>query len=220
MKRASKALIRALCTLMFITVALIPYASVRAHTSTTSPVEWACWPDDWTPWCRDDDSDAALYQITMIDANDGWAVGTAGMMLRWDGAQWKVHEPSITGETLTSVAMASADMGWAVGTAGTILRWDGRSWAPQESPTENQLSSVTAVSTTDAWAVGAKGTIIHWDGSEWTSFESPTEQSLLSIAMVSGSDGWAVGGLGQSFAGMVRLGACTGPACRHTTGSI
>lgn len=133
MQRVTKALIRALCALMFITVALTPYASVRAHTSATSPVEWACWPEDWTPWCRDDDSDAALYQITMVDASDGWAVGGGGNIFRWDGGAWSRY-PTSTDQAVFSIAMVTTSDGWAVGAGGLILHWDGSRWSQHESP--------------------------------------------------------------------------------------
>jgi len=70
-----------------------------------------------------------LYDVFMVSASDGWAVGSGGTMIHWDGSSWSnVTSPAAA---LRSVFMVSASDGWAVGYAGTIIRWTGTVWIPE-----------------------------------------------------------------------------------------
>jgi len=74
----------------------------------------------------------------MVSADDGWAVGHGGRIIRWDGNYWNtVESPTTYG--LMSVRMLSASDVWAVGWGGTIIRWTGTEWIP-EFPTAILLS--------------------------------------------------------------------------------
>ena len=58
----------------------------------------------------------------MVSSTDGWAVGTAGTIMRWDGTSWSSVESPIN-VPLYSVDMVSSTEGWVVGADGTIYRW-------------------------------------------------------------------------------------------------
>jgi len=75
-----------------------------------------------------------LRSVFMVNASDGWAVGDAGTIIRWDGDDWRTVT-SPTGHGLLSVFMISADDGWAVGWDGTIIQWTGTEWIIPEFPT-------------------------------------------------------------------------------------
>jgi hypothetical protein len=66
-----------------------------------------------------------LWGIWGDRADRVWAVGTKGLILRWDGASW-THEASGVAEALMSIHGAG-DRAWIVGDRGTILT---RSLAP------------------------------------------------------------------------------------------
>lgn len=116
--------------------------------------------------------------ITMISADDGWAVGTnsleSNLAAHWDGTAWSiVSVPSLRDgrsplNTLTGVSATGPDDVWASGYEGNVpgtvtlkpvvLHYDGSSWTltvPPNPGTEgSRLNAITAVSPTDAWAVG------------------------------------------------------------------
>ena len=79
-----------------------------------------------------------LTSISMVSANDGWAVGlgatsTGGTFLRWNGSAWSIFDNPST-YPLYSVAMVSAADGWATTWSSAtwssvILRWNGSIWA-------------------------------------------------------------------------------------------
>lgn len=118
-----------------------------------------------------------LADVTVISANDAWAVGSfygvdalkRTLTEHWDGSAWKTvasPSPSPFMNELDAVSGVSTSDVWAVGQAGmanfkiepVIERWNGTSWVvspiPSLPPDENYLSGVAAISSTDVWAVG------------------------------------------------------------------
>lgn len=70
-----------------------------------------------------------LSAVTMVSANEGWAIGQEGVIVHYlDGAWASVQSP--TTQALQSIAMVSPAEGWAVGTNGTILHYENGSWSP------------------------------------------------------------------------------------------
>jgi len=71
-----------------------------------------------------------LHSVYMVSADDGWAVGEDGTIIRWDGTDWStVTSPTMA--SLWSVFMVSSSDGWAVSEGGTILQWTGTEWIPE-----------------------------------------------------------------------------------------
>ena len=62
-----------------------------------------------------------LYGIWGASANDIWAVGLKGRIIRWNGRDW-LPVPSSTVANLSAVLGTAADAAYAVGDQGTILR--------------------------------------------------------------------------------------------------
>jgi len=69
----------------------------------------------------------SLYGIAMVSTNEGWAVGSDGLIVHDLGGAWtQVSSP--TDQTLESIAMLSPTEGWAVGDQGTILHYFNGAW--------------------------------------------------------------------------------------------
>jgi hypothetical protein len=123
-----------------------------------------------------------LNDVTVVSANDVWAVGRQGMgafqtlAKHWDGVNWnQVPTPNAdTGSTeLLAVAGAAADDVWAVGRQGDppswlaspdnskpfLIHWNGSEWSVQllpVFPSENgALLRVVARSASEVWVLGA-----------------------------------------------------------------
>jgi hypothetical protein len=58
----------------------------------------------------------------MVNSTDGWAVGSDGCIIRWDGDSWS-NVTSPTAASLSCVNMVSSTDGWTVGADGNIYRW-------------------------------------------------------------------------------------------------
>ncbi|MDP3735318.1 MAG: hypothetical protein Q8R39_02730 [bacterium] len=136
---------------------------------------------------------ATLNDISVVTADDIWAVGNSGTIIHWDGVRWSAF-PSPTGVALQGVSMISATAGFAVGDGGTIIRWDGSAWTSYlPSPTGSRLNGIDMVSATEGWAVGDSGTILRWNGVSWALAPSPVSDMLNDVHMRTESDGRAVG---------------------------
>lgn len=126
--------------------------------------------------------DNALRQISVIAANNIWAVGdhatdntrrglaNRALIEHWNGAGWRVvpaANPGPYANALTGVAAVSQANVWAVGqyqaagSARTLTmteRWDGTQWkfvpSPNPGRTSNNLAGVVAFSANNIWAAG------------------------------------------------------------------
>lgn len=69
-----------------------------------------------------------LHGIALVSANEGWAVGSDGLIVHGLHGVWtRIASP--TGQTLNSIVMLSPTEGWAVGDQGTILHYVHGSWS-------------------------------------------------------------------------------------------
>lgn len=103
-----------------------------------------------------------------------FVVGSAGTILRFDGAAWK-RDDALTDQDLWGVWGASADDVWAVGgtTSPTghpvILRFDGSSWTDMAVPTLQKAGvraffKVWGTARDRAFIIGQNGVVLRWDG--------------------------------------------------------
>lgn len=125
--------------------------------------------------------DNELGAISVISANDMWAVGNTGTGLtslntlteHWNGSSWTVV-PSPNGtfgvNFLADVDGVASNDVWAVGSSWNgstsnnqsrtlILHWNGTNWSKVPSPNttspENRLLGVVAIAANNVWAVGS-----------------------------------------------------------------
>jgi len=147
-----------------------------------------------------------LTAVSIVTANDVWAVGVNGTIIHWDGVSWvapAVVPVGVTDSIFSVFLLPGGLDGWAVGRnvagAAIILRWSGAwptgVWSAVVAPVGAlDLRGVALSSSIQGWAVGRGGTILKWDGAGWTSIApSPTPLDLFSVSIVSASDAWAVG---------------------------
>jgi len=164
-------------------------------------------------------SGGALTSVTVLSANDAWAVGDAfnyylpDIMLHWDGRQWSsVTFPA--GASLAGVSGIAPDDVWAVG-YNTVIHWDGTHWrtviVPEppngwcDSHLGWSLNSVSERAPNDVWSAGycysreaglIYPLVLHWDGALWTYYpihlDSALDVELTAIDAVASGDAWAV----------------------------
>ena len=145
-------------------------------------------------------NDVSIVALDMVNSSDGWAAGSNGTILHWDGKSWKTV-PSPTTADFKDVEMVSSNEGYAIVVEDiawgpySIYRWDGTSWEYITSPvlSNKHLFSVDMINSVDGWAVGSDGVIIHWDGTSWSNVTSPTAAWLNSVDMISSTEGWILG---------------------------
>ena len=99
-----------------------------------------------------------LQSVDMVNSTDGWAVGSEGTIVHWDGMRWN-NVGSPTTANLRTVDMIGSNEVYAIAFATAIpinesvIRWDGASWKNVTTP-RSYLRSVDMISSTVGWAVG------------------------------------------------------------------
>ena len=147
-------------------------------------------------------TNVALSEVSITPGSnglDGWAVGSEGTFIHWDGSDWSV----VAGPTgdFYAVAMVSENDGWATNhieyNQGRIYHWDGTTWdeASGDVAFQDSLAVVPGSNGTDIWSVGWWGQIYRWDGSNWSFSDSTNLLMLSGVDALTASDAWAVGGI-------------------------
>jgi photosystem II stability/assembly factor-like uncharacterized protein len=99
-----------------------------------------------------------LNSVFFLDSSHGWAVGSTGTLLYFNGVGWVPVAAGVS-SNLNSVAQVNPQEAWAVGDSGTILHWNGISWyqtAPSPSISGNpNLNSIFISSNGFGLIVGA-----------------------------------------------------------------
>lgn len=108
-----------------------------------------------------------LYGIHGFAANDVWAVGSAGQVVRFDGITWNTV-PSGTSIGLRAVWGAAADDVWMIGEGGLVLHWDGEALEKLQLDTTQTLTAIWGRSADDITVVGSRGVAFQWDGAAWS----------------------------------------------------
>jgi hypothetical protein len=169
----------------------------------------------------------ALRAVWGFSREQLWAVGDAGVIRSFDGAQWNVDKTP-TGAALNAIHGLVAHDVWAVGASGAAVRWNGTAWSNANAGLAGALSSVRVdiaapppvmdagmpmpapmpMPTLDAgpmdpkgpwsvWAFGEKGHAYRYNGTVWAQLASGTELPLYAAARLREGTLIAVGEHGQ-----------------------
>jgi hypothetical protein len=141
-------------------------------------------------WCVESPPvEELLHGVFAINANEVYAVGDRGTILRRSSDQW-VAMSSGTDRNLRGVWAASSSDVWAVGVEGTILRFNGVSWSHVSSPDTLPYDGVWGSSANDVWLTGSSR-IVRWDGSSFRTFS--LTGTMLSVHGTGPTDVWTSG---------------------------
>ena len=138
---------------------------------------------------------STMYDVILIDENNGWSVGENGTILFTtdDGLNWSQQE-SGTSNNLKGVCFVDNNTGWVVGDSGTILITSngGVDWTQQLTGINNNLWSVSFSDANNGWSVGNQ-VMIHTTNGGTTWISQPSGYDLYSVCFVDASNGWIVG---------------------------
>jgi photosystem II stability/assembly factor-like uncharacterized protein len=149
------------------------------------------------------DTHQPLFDIAMLSATDGWAVGgiEAPVILHYDGQRWRqVGAPETGG--LRALHLLDARTGWAVGDDGAIVRYNGVHWIAERSPTRALLLDVHMYDRDFGWAVGQSnlwnnyGIILVYEDGEWAVDLDRHCPALAAVHTTSRDEALAVGSQG------------------------
>jgi photosystem II stability/assembly factor-like uncharacterized protein len=134
-------------------------------------------------------SSAKFFDLFFVNADNGWAVGTGGVIRRItnasSGTPGFAFQTSGTAQQLNGIFMLDLQRGWIVGNGGTILRTTngGTTWSPQTSGTVSNLRDVYFVNGRCGWVVGENGVILRTTdgGATWALEASNVTTTLWGV---------------------------------------
>lgn len=128
---------------------------------------------------------ALIFDVWGATESDIFAVGNAGHIIHYDGAQWtplKATGWDPPTRDLNAIWGVPGSGVFAVGSEGSIVQGQHKGdLAVASTPTEARLLEVWGRSATDVFAVGEAGTILHYDGDAWSQEPSGTDLDLNAI---------------------------------------
>ncbi|MBI5481009.1 MAG: hypothetical protein HY906_19275 [Deltaproteobacteria bacterium] len=150
-----------------------------------------------------------FFDVWGAAPDDIWAVGSAGLVMHWDGTSWTEIQVPLVGDLLGISGVPPDDTNpapeiWAVGLGGAILHYDGTTWTQQQMPFDDggvpmgtDLHAVASAGRGLATAVGIDATMVETvtGGASWTKKSVPTQETLNGI-WSGGGGSVAVGNLG------------------------
>jgi photosystem II stability/assembly factor-like uncharacterized protein len=158
----------------------------------------------------------SVYMISGGTGGDGWAVGTLGLIYRYQSGSWVQFTTAPSGQDLNSVFISNAgnnlNAGWAVGNLGTLLKLSITNGVPSWNTfgipgiTTQNLYGVFFTDSNHGWIVGDSATIVSttdggntWSGGTGQVINAPSGTVLKSVYIDTygtgsgNGDGWAVG---------------------------
>jgi photosystem II stability/assembly factor-like uncharacterized protein len=105
------------------------------------------------------DSHSMVNSLIFLSYDNGWAVGSPGVILHFDGQQWERVNAGDKYPSLNSVYFADENNGISAGYGGTILIYNEHKWTKEVTGTSQDLNACFKTGDT-YYAVGDNGTII------------------------------------------------------------
>lgn len=142
----------------------------------------------------------AIYysDVAFTAIDDGWIVGSKGLILHYDGQDWRPFESPTTGNLL-DIYMAGRNEGWIVGAEGLLLHYSEKAWQVIPNPSgQTYIAKLSVLGPDDVWMLASdldeeKPTIelLHYDGSNWSQVANRTGEGQLSdFRMLDSQTGW------------------------------
>jgi hypothetical protein len=153
---------------------------------TTIP---ACPVGQWCVEAAPVDGSPLLHGVWAINAEDVFAVGDAGTILRRTNNAWAAMT-SGTVRNLRGVWASSSSDVWATGGAGTVLHYDGVTWSAVTNMSTSDIDAVWGTGPSDVWFAGG-GTVQHWNGSSFS--KQGFGGTMLSVSGTGPRDVWVTG---------------------------
>lgn len=139
----------------------------------------ACLSNGWC-WLYPLPQGNALFDVHGTSANDVWAGGALGALVRFDGTSWSaVDTPSTS--SINAVWARAADDAYFARDDGEVMRWNGTSLSLLPSTDATPLRGIGPLPDGRLLFVGDQGTARIWDGSAWLTLPTGTTANLRSV---------------------------------------
>jgi len=143
--------------------------------------------------------DTDLNDIWFASRNTAYAVGKAGMIMHYNGFDWKIMQIDPEGNDFYGIWGTSDRNVYLVGENGTIGHYNGNTWENMDSGTSYNLHAIWGTSENNIYAVGEASTIVHYDGSQWVPFMEKADFDLFDIWGITQNEIYVAGSDGMMF---------------------
>jgi photosystem II stability/assembly factor-like uncharacterized protein len=154
----------------------------------------------WTTQMNNSIYSNTFNDLHMLSSTEGWAVGSSGRVLRYDGTNWtSVSNPASSNlNDLHAVSFTSSNDGFMSGQSSGMYYWDGSGWSTFNtdlSSNSYHIYDVHMISSTLGYAAttpgfGGQGIILKYDGNSWAKdYEYGGMNSELFTGITSTSNG-------------------------------
>lgn len=142
-------------------------------------------------WCTEAAPAAGvlLHAVWAVSANDVFAVGDDGTILRRQNGNAWVDMNAPTTANLRGVWGSSSSDVWAGGVGGALLHFNGSTWSAVGTQTSD-IDAVWGSGPNDVWFCGS-GSVLRWTGSSFTKFSFAG--TLLAVSGTGPNDVWVTG---------------------------
>ncbi|UCH78834.1 MAG: hypothetical protein JSU81_02470 [Candidatus Coatesbacteria bacterium] len=159
----------------------------------------ACHATSWWTKYENYPTEGDINAVALHDAENGWAVGEWGNILRLQEGGWSLFKTWPT-QALYGVAFGGPAFGMTVGYRGAACYFDGTRWFAANIPTTQNMFAVAVPpgQNSVAWAVGANGNVWRWSGA-WSRWNSGTTYNLRDVHFTGPTEGWLCGDAGRVY---------------------
>ena len=133
-------------------------------------------------------SGQSLFGLHMRSQNDGWIVGSGGVIYHFNGSTWSAVSSPTTG-ILFDVDFAPDGTGWAAGMGGNIIKYSGGKWSVYTEMRTDYFDFWGMDFTSgEGWLAGFHlnkeigGQILNLDDGIWYAVTPPTDNQLNDIS--------------------------------------
>lgn len=138
-----------------------------------------------------------LFKVWVGGANDAWAVGDHGTILRWNGVALTRYDSGTIAD-LTDISFASSTDGWIVGGGGTVLRWNGTAWSAASTPAPAVALVGVSAFGGEVWIFPAAGDALHWSAGSWSTVSIAPLTSVAATYTSGAGDIWLANATGST----------------------
>jgi hypothetical protein len=194
--------------LLFILLNLNLFLNLSCNTTEptdTNGIDTTSHNFTFQTWTFGEHSSSILYDVTIIDENNIWAVGEIYMndtlgqpdpqpysVAHWDGSDWTIikvpyHDFNQTVKhpgPLFTIAVIESEI--YVVSYANLLKWTGSDWEEkaffmEQIPFDGQVSKMWGIDENNIYCVGRNGAIYFYFGSDWQKIESGSELDIYDI---------------------------------------
>jgi photosystem II stability/assembly factor-like uncharacterized protein len=131
-----------------------------------------------------------LYDVDMVNENEGWAVGGEGGIIYYTAGGWREAESPTQG-VLSAIDMVNENEGWAVGFAGKILHYQSGQWKLIEPIVDKDLSEIEMINENEGWILAGDETLLRYRDGSWEETSVPQQYiPFTAMDMISSEEEW------------------------------